>query len=466
MSTHPSLNVVPTYTRDDLVREARDRLDAVGPLAAMESLGRQMGGQFTDDEIAAALDHVRAYPTALPIAELPPAEPVVFAVDRWATARELVLIVGDDGSGKSTVLAAVLGAMAGAAPAFDRLAVKAGPVLLVSDEDSADVVANHTESIARAHRWDVDLVRSRFHILALAGVQLDQPEWRDHIISEVKRIGAVAVGLDPYADLTNAKENDNDEARPFKRFLRDIGKAGATPFVVHHAGKAAEGKRKRDRVRGASALLAASRSAWWIEPCDLGIAVECLKLSRAERPDPFVVSREIEADPDNPGNWHTARLAYVSNREAEEDTAERFILDTLERYPFTKSTEIRELAKGTGLNGPEVSAALKRLELLKRVAFQAGSRNAKHWYRPDVTSLPENSGQAGQATLPSLSEPARQVRGGTDEPAPLDREGRVGKVADRLGQVETADHECARGCGQPVGSRGVTCAACQFGGKP
>jgi hypothetical protein len=454
-------------THADLIREAYDVARMrLGPLAAVSALQASTLGQFSREDMERALVHTREFPAALPITDLPPTEPVEFAVDEWATAREPVIIVGDDGSGKTTILLKVLTAMAAGEPAFDRFAVTAGPVLMVSEEDSAPVIVNHVEAIARGHGWDLDLIRSRFHVLALAGVQLDKPAWQEHVLSEVRRTGAVGVGLDPLHDLTEGEENSNDQTRPLKAFVRDVCKAGATPFVVHHAGKPKEGGRKRDRVRGASALLAMARSAWFVEENEMGIAVESLKLSRSERPAPFVVSRAIESDPDNPGNWHTARLSYVSERDAEEDTAERFILDNLERYPFTKSTEIRELAKGTGLNAPQIAAALKRLHLLRKVDFRPGARNAKEWFRPDLVTLPdgkgnlpENSRQAGQATLPSLSEPARQARGGTDEPAPLDREGRVGKVADRLRQAD--GFTCVCGCGRDVGGPGVVHIECR-----
>ncbi len=131
--------------------------------------------------------------------------------------------------------------MAGDAPVFDRFAVTGGPVLFISEEDPEGVLANHAEAIARGHGWDFAKIRDRFHVLALAGVQVDDPNWRQLVFDEVRRVGAVAVALDPYADLTRAKENDNDETRPFKAFLRELGRMGATPFVCHHAGKAAEG---------------------------------------------------------------------------------------------------------------------------------------------------------------------------------------------------------------------------------
>jgi hypothetical protein len=450
----------------ELVDAAREYAH-LGP-TAVDTLNAMTDGRFDHIDLERALAHVRAYPRAASIAELPPTEPVVWAVADWATACEPVLVVGDDGGGKSTILTAVLAAHAAGALAFDRFGAVPGPVLLISEEDRAEVIANHVAAIVRGHGWDWNLVRARFHILALAGVQLDEATWAAHVLEEVARLRPVAVGLDPLADLSAGEENSNDETRPVKRLLRQIGMLGATPYVVHHAGKAVEGKRKRDRVRGASALLAAVRSAWWIEPCQVGIMVECLKLSRAERPEPFVVSRDIETDPDNPGAWHTARLAYVSAHQAEEDAADRFVLDTLARYPFTMSTEIREMAKGTGISAPQIAASVQRLRLLRRIAFRPGKRNSKRWYRPDVTNLPENVGQVGQANLPNLPEPAGQTHEGSDDPAHLHREGRVGQELEPAGQArrptpDDGDYRCVECNAAEVGGAKVRCAGCQYG---
>ena len=410
------------------------------------------GGGTVDDALSAARGRIErleaaslaaALPKALPLSEAPPPEPIRFAVDTLITAREPAMIVGPDGQGKTTILVHILCATIVGEPVFDRFDVLEGPVLLVSEEDSADVLANHAAAIAKAHGWDWERIRGGLHVLALTGVQLDQSVWREHILSEIKRIGAVAAGFDPYADLTSAEENSNDQVRPVKAFLREVGKAGATPILCHHAGKAGKPgeKSKKDRIRGATALGAACRSILFIEHNDMGLTVESLKLSRARAPRPFVVSLDVESDEGDTANWQRARLLYVTERQAEEDAADRFVLDTLERYPFSNSTEIKELAKGSGLAAPQVSAAIKRLHLLRRIEFEAGKRNSKHWYRPDISSLPKMDGQAGQGTLPSLPNPARQARGGPDEPAPLDREGRIGQGPRSAGQADVSEYE-------------------------
>lgn len=387
---------------------------AVRAAAAAKAVGgRTVAPEFAPDEkgtdwndVAAnrGLEAVAAAvapnfrPRAIRLGDVPPDQPLEFAIEALATAREPVLIYSEDGAGKTTLLLSILCAMAAERPVFDRFAVAGGPVLYVSEEDPPGVLANHAEAIARGHGWDLRRIQDRFHVLALAGVRVEDRYWRDLVLNEIRRIGAVAVALDPYADLTNARENDNDETRPFKAFLREICKLGATPIVCHHAGKASEGKRTRDRARGASALPAAARSTLFLEATPAGIAVEPLKLSRSVLHPRFVVSREIETDPENPGSWHRARLTYTSVHQAEERSAEAFVVGLLEQHGTLTTGGVKEHAKGSGFSGQDVSQALKSLHAKKRTTFDPGARNAKHWR----LTLPDGDGQAEQMTLPTL----------------------------------------------------------------
>jgi phage/plasmid primase-like uncharacterized protein len=357
------------------------------------------------------LPHFR--PRAVRLGDISPAVTVEFAIHRLATAREPVLIVSDDGAGKTTVLLSILCAMAAEERVLDRFTVTGGPVLFISEEDSCEVLRNHAEAIARGHGWDIGRIHERVHVLALEGVQVEDDKWRRLILEEIRRLGVVAVGLDPYADLTRAKENDNDETRPFKSFLREICALGATPFVCHHAGKAGEGKRKRDRIRGASALAAAARSILFLEETPAGIAIEPLKLSRSVRHEPFVVSRKIDADAENPACWVRARLSYVAEHEAEERSADAFVLGLLDKHEAPTTTELKGYARGTGFSGEDISQALKRLQADGRITFEAGARGAKHWR----LTLPEDSRQGAQMSLPNLPDPAGQGDDGSVHPA-------------------------------------------------
>lgn len=388
----------------------------------------------------ANLDSVDGLPLALPVAEIPPPDPIPWAVRGLILAADLNLLVSDGGVGKTTLATAIAAAKAVGRPAFGfgQFRTTAGPVLYVSEEDPADVILNRLNALAAGHRWDAGAIGRRVHVLAQGGVCLDAPEWQAHLSAEAKRIGAELIVFDPYAELTMAEENSNDAAKPVIRYLRRLAvETGAGVVIVHHAGKAGEGRRKVDRIRGASALHAAARSALFLELDELGIRVEAIKMNRGPKPAPFVVSRTVQSDPENPAEWLTARLEYLTAHEADEDRAERFVLDHLGRGTTLNTSELKELARGTGVSGAEVSYAIKRLETTGRIKYTPGHRGAKQWYIP---TLPNESGQGGQGTLPRLPKVAGQGRNSPPEVAPLFIGGNQGRVREITGQAEWETH--------------------------
>lgn len=423
-----------------------------------------------DEEIAQEVQAGRqdedadVLPAVLPVGEMPAPKPVQWDFQNLITAFDPALIVGDDEAGKTTIAVALATGGIVGAPAFGHpdFAAEPGPSLIISEEDPPDVLINHAQAIARGHGWDWDTIQRNLYILALEGVNLDSERWRGHILMEVQRVQARRLFLDPYTDLTSAKENDNDGSRITKRFLRDVGKLGCTPYVIHHLGKPdSQGTRSlKDRIRGASALKAAGRSILAAVRSAQGIEVHPLKLSRALKADPFVVDLQVEAEPDNPGVWISATMQYVTSQDAAANVADDFVKGRLAQYGTLSSTEIKELAQQVdGLSAVEVSAAIKRLSILKVIDFEKGPRNRKDWR---LLSLPEEGGQGRQGSLPSLPKAAGQAREGTGEVAPLYEEGNPGKVPAETGQTD--GFTCVNDdCEEQVGGPNVTCINCKLG---
>ena len=359
-----------------------------------------------------------------------------FSISGFLLDREIHLLVSDGGEGKTTLALAIAGSMAGGYDLFDMREFKVtepGPVLFVSEEDGIAVLQNRLEALVRGHGWDRERVLSSVYLIAQEGVSLDAPAWRAHILAEVERIGARLLVLDPLAELTSAAENSNDDTKPLVRFFREItAKTLAGVLVLHHAGKKVEGKRKLDRIRGASALNAAARAIYFLESMEIGIAVECLKMSRAEKPRRFVVKREIESDPQNRATWTSARLTYQSQMDAEDETAEKFILDQLARRGTLNSSELKALAKGSSMNAVAFSGALKNLSALGKIDFTKGNRGAKNWF---VADLAEKSEQGQQGTLLTLLNPAQQGRDSSLEVA-SNREATRASDAEQPGKVD------------------------------
>ena len=309
-------------------------------------------------------------------------------------AAEITLFVGDAGSGK-TGHALKLAA---------KKAAEGLVVLLVSEEDPGSVLQNRLEAIAVGHRWNTATVPRNVHVLALAGVQLTEVRWQLHLGDEVERIGAELVVFDPLFELAGTDEDSNSAQRPVLRFCRLlIRRTGATVIMVHHFGKAAEGKRKIDRVRGASAWFGAARAVYAIEARDDGVQVECLKLSRAARPPTYVLERTVVTDDANLGVWRSATFHRRTIRAADLDLAEQWILEqlTAARGPLT-TTELRKLALGTGRSREDLGAGLKRLEGARSNRLRTGPPGAKHW---QPSTLPDGVGRVTESTLPTLPTP-------------------------------------------------------------
>ena len=354
-------------------------------------------------------DAEEALPCAVSALEAEPPAVPAFAITGFLLDREIHLLVSDGGVGKTTVALAVAASLAGGYDLFECPAFKVnspGPVLFVSEEDGLGVLQNRLKALVRGHGWDREQVLSNIHLIAQKGVSLDDANWRAHITAEVERIGAKLVVLDPLAELTTAAENSNDEMKPNVRFFRALTvKTGASVLVSHHAGKPVEGKRKIDRIRGASALNSAARGIWFLESMEIGILVECLKMSRSEKPKRFVVKRDIDSDPENRAKWSAARLSYASQTDAEDETAERFVVGELTRRGTLNTTELKELAKGTGVAAVDLSKALKNLEAIGRIGYENGPRNSKMWH---LLPLAEGISASRQPTLPGLPELAGQ----------------------------------------------------------
>lgn len=417
-------------------------------------------------------------PEAIPAADALDEDPPSFLVDGFILKDETGLITGDGGVYKTSLGLAVAVAVAVGEPLFGRFEVQeSGPVLVVSEEDGAGVLRNRLEAIARGHGWDVDEALQRVHLLALKGATLDSGEWREHLAGEADRIGAVLVVLDPYSRLTRAAENSTDENKENIAFMSRLNREGVTVALVHHAGKDYDGRRKIDRVRGASALNQAARWIYFLERNQLGVAVECLKMSRAGLPDRFVVEPDIEADPAEPTVWTEATFEYVTEDKAEEEEADRFILDNLRRYPGTNSTGLKELAKGTGINAVEVSAAIRRLRAVGKIDYEDGPRNAKEWYVTDRGDPAEKS-PARSARYPA--DPAGTLPGKVEEdaapcPSNKERAGSAGcREESRQGETESGPQPrtcptCTmrlawtNGDGSPnrLGPTAETCGACK-----
>jgi hypothetical protein len=348
-------------------------------------------------------------PQATRLLDAEDAEPPRFHVGGLLLGADLNFWASDGGAGKSGAALHVAGSVINGLPVFGHSAFavnRIGPVLYVSEEDGLGVIKNRMEALARGESWDPGHTLANFYTLAREGASLDSEPWKAHLMKEVAELEAVLVVFDPYSELTTANENSNTENKPLVRFFRQISNdTGATVLVNHHLSQPYEGKRKIDRVRGATAIRDAARSVFILERTELGTSFECLKMSRAEPTPKFVVERKVITHPDNPAEWVSARMVYLEESVADDMEAEKFVIDQLTKRGQLNSSDLKKLAQGTGVCAPDVSKAISTLHTLGRIDFEKGKHGAKNWF---LTRLPENSRQPRQPTLPACQNVAGQ----------------------------------------------------------
>src|SRR5690606_8493138 len=127
------------------------------------------------------------------------------------------------------------------------------------------VVLNRLEAIVRGHGWNRNEVLGNVHLLALAGTDLTSRRWQLHLSAMIERLDVGFVLLDPLAELAEGDEDSNTERRAVVKALRSLTMpTGAAVCLVHHLGKAVQGKSARDRIRGASAVRHASRCTYLV----------------------------------------------------------------------------------------------------------------------------------------------------------------------------------------------------------
>lgn len=373
---------------------------------------------------------------------IPPPMPE-FLVESLLLRQEVNLVVADGGAWKTTTWLSVAAAIAGGYRVADHFQVtQAGPVLWISEEDSLGVLLNRLDALCAGHGWDTDQVKGNTHVLALQSCSLDDHGWREHLINVIQELGAVLVVFDPYRDLTAAKENSSDENRANTHFFRELCKLGATVLVIHHLGKQTEGKRKLDRVRGSSALAHAMRVIWMQTEVQGGVSLECLKMSRAERPAAFVLEIDIEADEKERTVWKAARFTFQAHAENRRTTAEAFVLEQLTDQPGPNSTAIRKATQRRNqaqsdlpsISAQDVSDAIAALSARGEIDHEKRAHGSKNWFRvtspADLGNLNSNLAEVAH-TLPGKVEDASD-----DLAQPSYREGKVGRAAELVGQAD------------------------------
>lgn len=311
----------------------------------------------------------------------PSTGPIQMVIEKLWPAGEIGLLVGDDGSFKSTAALAMAAAVAGGYPVWNYFNAEQRPVLIVSAEDQAEVVQMRLEALCEGAGWDKASVLVNTHYITEPSVSLSNTTWQEHIAAEAQRVEAGFIVLDPLADLLDGDENSNSDVRPVMKFCRALARGTmAGVAIVHHLGKPSEGKATRDRIRGASALRAAARTVLYFNYLDSGVTVEHLKMSRAPRLPKFVLARKIEVDKRNPTTWISANLSYHDAKAFAFNRAEDFVVKQLRQSPGLTTAQLREATRGSGVNNEDLSNALSVLQSRDWITSEPGPNASKRWF--------------------------------------------------------------------------------------
>jgi hypothetical protein len=320
-------------------------------------------------------------PRAIRLIDAPAYRPPKWLIRDFWPANLLGLLVGDGGTFKSSLALHMAGAVAGGYTVFDRYQAVQQPVLIVSAEDDEDVMRMRLEAFVMGHGWDKDRVLSNVHVIATPHPVLGSQPWRRHLDNEINRTGAGFVILDPWADLIDGDENSNSEIRPAVGYLRGLmASQRCTVAVVHHMGKAAEGKRTIDRVRGASAFTSASRVLFAFEWHDNAVHVENLKMSRMEKIPTFVLERTIRSANENRMLWEVARVATKDAGDFRFSEAKKWVVRQVAQSPGIGTRDLRK-ARDDSESAPntlDIGQALKSLVLEGYIAQTPGKQNKQH----------------------------------------------------------------------------------------
>ena len=242
-------------------------------LAALNAANRtRCQPPLPDDEVAAIAASVGRYPPAsnggggereppepkaegLPwrwgdeLADAAPDEPDWILGDYFAVG-EKVTFAGLPKVGKTTLIASLIGAIAGGEPTFLGRTIKGGPVLLASEEGDGTLAPKLK-----------GLPPERVRVLNRDAVW-PKPPWSELIADatrEAQRIGAVVLVIDSmafWAAFEPERENDAGAAQAIMDALDQACRTGLAILLIHHQRKQ-PGASHGTGVRGSGALTGA-----------------------------------------------------------------------------------------------------------------------------------------------------------------------------------------------------------------
>jgi len=328
-----------------------------------------------------------------------PAESRWLVENLW-TDRSVGLVGGAPKSLKTFMALELALSVSTGTPCLGRFGVpRQGPVLLYAAEDSAGVIRERLESLARAHGASFDDLD--MGIIDCPMLRIDQREMQQRLHATLKKYRPALLVLDPFVRLSRVDENCAREVASVLGYLRALQRHhDLSILVVHHARKspaAAPGH----SLRGSSDFFA------WGD-CFLYMARQhdSVRLTVEHRAAPSIDPVYVTLSGDPP-----SLLLCEPQDPAPAETLDRRILGLLEKTQAPMTT--RQIQQAVHARTERVLQVLRDLHNRKLLARHNGgwvlsafpdSRPGDLWERKRQDSPPQTDGpktscetQAGNA---------------------------------------------------------------------
>lgn len=221
----------------------------------------QFDGAGGDDDASKPADGAPVHPLARFVPALPSKLTQPKMILPGLIASGLVVIAGQHGVGKTTVLASIVVKVAGATVEGDPLAPRYGRHVVYISEDT-DQFQRIMYAVAKAIPGAADVIRERVHLVEAVRLPVDKVVevaafYADHFTTEVDgaRLPPLVVLDTRSAIIAVDDENDNAETSKIMAALKQRF-AGLPVWIVGHVAKASFGRAdaKSMSARGATAL--------------------------------------------------------------------------------------------------------------------------------------------------------------------------------------------------------------------
>ena len=243
---------------------------------------------------AESLFPVRSF-TALLAAELP--SPEFHLQDRIPT-KGITFVVGDSEAYKSWFTTYFGLCKAAGRPMFDQLAVRQGPVLLISEENGEVEDKRRMELLARGMGFAGELP---FYIASEVNFSFDDPARYAALRAFVAAHAIELLLVDSFIRVHRRKEADAGEMNAlYMDRMKPLIKAGVDLVLLHHKRKlpaglhgaqVAQATSDNDDIRGSGDLRAAAHAVLFLKTQSKTAAVVRQNKARGfKKPEPFVFS--------------------------------------------------------------------------------------------------------------------------------------------------------------------------------